>query len=484
MSLAFVVTLPFTTGHRLPAQIAVGLRYGHAEGTAHDGALERPEGTMSDLRLAQAPIATTGMLIRKPIARVFEAFVDPEFTTRFWFTRSSGRLETGKPVQWDWEMYGVSVPVTCRTIAPIERPPEGRSTSISPTVVRRSVGEDRACAVHRAPGGRNTEPRLRRRLMPETARLTRTATTLAIAATATLAAPAIVHAQGGRTMETPTKSTPVERGRVEANGVAYYYEIHGEGEPLLLLHGGLGSIEMFGPVLAMLADGRQVIGVDLHGHGRTPLGDREISLVDMGDDLAVVLEELGDDTVDVLGYSLGGGVAFRLAVQHPERVRRLVLVSAGFARDGFYPEMLPQQAQVGAAMAEMMKDTPMYRSYEAIAPNPDEFPELLDRMGRLMRTPYDWSADVKTLAMPVMLVYGDSDMYRPEHIVEFYQLLGGGLRDAGWTRENMSPNRLAILPDLTHYEIFAAPALATTVLPFLNGESGARSWAEQVKEAH
>jgi pimeloyl-ACP methyl ester carboxylesterase len=265
------------------------------------------------------------------------------------------------------------------------------------------------------------------------------------------------------------------------NGLNYYYEIHGEGEPMLLLHGGLGQIEMFGPVLPTLAESRQVIGVDLHGHGRTTLGDRPISLIDMGDDMAALLGQLGYDQVDVLGYSLGGGVAFRLAVQHPEMVRRLALVSVGYAQDGFYPEMLPMQAQVGAEMAEFMKDTPMYQSYVVVAPNPEEFPELLDRMGELMRTPYDWSEDVKKLEMPVMLVYGDSDMFRPEHIVDFYRLLGGGLKDAGWTREHMSQNRLAILPDLTHYEIFFSPRMATTVLPFLNGESGSASWADQVE---
>ncbi len=97
-----------------------------------------------------------------------------------------------------------------------------------------------------------------------------------------------------------------------------------------------------------------------------------------------------------------------------------------------------------------------------------------------MRKPYDWREDVKKLAMPVMLVYGDSDMFRPEHIVEFYQLLGGGLTDAGWMRENMSKNRLAILPDLTHYEMFLAPEMARTVLPFLDGESGAKSWSEDL----
>jgi pimeloyl-ACP methyl ester carboxylesterase len=263
----------------------------------------------------------------------------------------------------------------------------------------------------------------------------------------------------------------------DANGLRYYYEIHGKGEPLLLLHGGLGSIDMFRPgMLPTLAKNRRVIAVDLHGHGRTALGERPISLPDIGDDMAVVLKKLDVAQVDVLGYSFGGGVGFRLAVQHPQMVRRLAMVSAGYAQDGFYPEMLPMQAQVGAAMADPMKDTPMYKSYMAVAPRPSDFPRLLDRMGELMRKPYDWSADVKTLQMPVMIVFGDSDMYRPEHIVKFYQLLGGGLKDAGWGRENMSRNRLAILPDLTHYDIFLSPELPRTVLPFLNGKSNTKHW--------
>ena len=258
-------------------------------------------------------------------------------------------------------------------------------------------------------------------------------------------------------METAAANPPPRTGHIAVNGIDYYYEVRGEGEPLLLLHGGLGNIAMFEPVLPMLAEGRQVIAVDLHGHGRTALGDRPISLVELGDDMAAIVRELGYGAVDVLGYSMGAGVALRLAVQHPEAVRRLALVSAGLARDGFYAEMLPMQAQVGAGMAEFMKDTPMYKSYVAVAPHPEDFPKLLDRMGEWMRTPYDWADDVKTLKMPVMLVYGDSDMFRPEHIVEFYHLLGGGLKDAGWMREYMAQNRLAILPDLTHYEIFASP---------------------------
>ena len=277
-----------------------------------------------------------------------------------------------------------------------------------------------------------------------------------------------------------SQTVPKKMGHIDANGVNYYYEIHGQGEPLLLLHGGLGSIDMFRPVLPVLAEGREVIAVDLHGHGRTPLGNRKINLLEIGNDLAVILKQLGYGPVDVLGYSFGAGAGFRLAVQHPEMVRRLALVSGGFSQDGFYPEMLPMQAQVGAGMLEQMKGTPMYQSYVAVAPNPDEFPKLLDNMGELMRTPYNWAEDVKKLKMPVMLVYGDSDMYRPEHIVEFYHLLGGGLRDAGWQREHMSQNRLAILPGLTHYDIFLSPMLTATVLPFLNGENATQNWSDQV----
>lgn len=280
--------------------------------------------------------------------------------------------------------------------------------------------------------------------------------------------------------EEPKPAAPEKTGHVMIDRVNYYYEIRGQGDPLLLLHGGLGSIDMFAPIMPALAADRQVIAVDLQGHGRTTLGERPIDLKVIGNDLATLLKQIGYDHVDVLGYSFGGGAGFRLAVQHPEMVRRLALVSAGFAQDGFFPEMLPMQAQVGAGMAEAMKETPMYKGYVAVAPNPGDFPKLLDRMGELMRTPYDWSEDVKGLKMPVMLVFGDSDMYRPEHVVEFYKLLGGGLRDAGWMRENMSQNRLAIIPNRTHYDIFFAPELAQTVLPFLDGETAVKSWDEQM----
>ena len=272
-------------------------------------------------------------------------------------------------------------------------------------------------------------------------------------------------------------------GHIEANGVNYYYEVHGEGEPLLLLHGGLGSIDMFGPVLPALASARQVIAVDLHGHGRTALGDRSISLQDIGDDMAVIVKQLGHSQVDALGYSFGGGVALQFAARHPDMVRRLVIMSAGFKTEGFHPEMLPQQAQVSAAAAEFMKDTPMYQGYMAVAPHPEDFPKLLDRMGESMRQHFDFTDDVKKLTIPVMLIFGDSDMFTTPHMAEFYNLLGGNTQDAGWQRENMSQNRLAIIPDQTHYDMLLAPELVPTVLPFLNGVRKTRDWTVHVGAA-
>ena len=297
-------------------------------------------------------------------------------------------------------------------------------------------------------------------------------------ASVALVAPAIVTLGASPIARAQQPAAPDSSGYVAANGVNYWFEVHGKGEPLLLLHGGLFSTGMFGPTLTKLAASRRVIGVDLHGHGHTALGARQkIDLVDIGRDLAVVVEKLGLRQVDVVGYSFGGGAALQLAFQHPELVRRLVVVSAPYAQNGFFAEMLPQQAAVSGKMADAMKETPMYTSYASIAPKPQEFPKLLAAMGALMRQPYDWSASVKQLSMPVMLVYGDADMIRPEHIVSFYQLLGGGQRDAGWTREHMSRNRLAILPNVTHYEMGTTPMLASTVLSFLDTPSDAKAAA-------
>ncbi len=252
------------------------------------------------------------------------------------------------------------------------------------------------------------------------------------------------------------------------NSLNLYYEIHGAGQPLVLLHGGLGSTGMFGELLPLLAKTRQVIAVDLQAHGRTADIDRPIRLELMVDDIAALIEHIGLEKVDLMGYSMGGGVALRMAIQHPEVVARLVLISVPFKRDGWYPEIVAGMGQMSAAVAEFMRDTPMYQGYVSVAPQPENFPALLDKMGDMLRQDYDWSGEVAALKIPTMIVVGDADSLPPAHAVQFFELLGGGKRDAGWDGSGMPKARLAILPGTTHYNIFSSPALASTVTPFLD----------------
>jgi pimeloyl-ACP methyl ester carboxylesterase len=260
----------------------------------------------------------------------------------------------------------------------------------------------------------------------------------------------------------------IQTGYAPVNGLNMYYEIHGAGEPLVLLHGGLGMTGMFGEVLAQLARHRQVIAADLQAHGRTADIDRPLRLELMGDDIAALITHLGLAQADVMGYSMGGGAALAAAIRHPELVRKLALVSVPFRRDGWYPEILASMNQMNSAAAEFMRDTPMYQGYAAIAPHPDHFPALLDKMGDLLRQDYDWTREVSELKMPTLLVFGDADSVPPAHIVQFFELLGGGKRDAGWDGAGMSTARLAILPGTTHYNSFSSPALAGIVTTFLD----------------
>ncbi len=254
----------------------------------------------------------------------------------------------------------------------------------------------------------------------------------------------------------------------DVNGLHLYYEIAGRGRPLILLHGGLGAIEMFGPNLAALAKGRQVIAVDLQGHGRTADIDRPFSLELMADDIAALIKHLGLGSADIMGYSLGGGVALQVAVRHPEVVRKLVLVSTPIRRSDFYPEILAQQGQIGPQTAEQMKGTPMYQLYASLAPRPEDFPRLLGKIGEFMAKDYDFSAQVRGITAPTLVVAGDADIFPPAHAVELFGLLGGGQRDGGWDGSGLGKSRLAILPGLTHYTIFSAPALGAAVIPFLD----------------
>ena len=258
----------------------------------------------------------------------------------------------------------------------------------------------------------------------------------------------------------------------EVNGINLYYETHGAGRPLILLHGGLGSGEMFGPVLPALAERHQVIAVDLQGHGRTADIDRPLDVRLMAGDIGALIGHLKLDKPDVAGYSLGGGVALQTAAMYPALVGRLVVVSANVRRDAIYPEMLAQQGQVSAAAAEFMKDTPMYQLYQRVAPRPGDFPRLLDKIGEAMSKDFDFAEDVRGLQMPTLIVAADADMAPPSHYAEVFSLLDGGLRDGGWTGEGRPKggHALAILPGLTHYNIFSSPLLVATILAFLGDQ--------------
>jgi pimeloyl-ACP methyl ester carboxylesterase len=262
----------------------------------------------------------------------------------------------------------------------------------------------------------------------------------------------------------------------EVNGINLYYETYGSGRPMILLHGGLGSGEMFGPTLPALSESHQVINVDLQGHGRTADIDRPIDIRLMADDIAALIDHIGLDRPDLVGYSLGGGVAFFTAVKHPEKVGKLVMAAANIRRDAIPAEMLAQQGQVNAAAAEFMKDTPMYELYNRVAPRPEDFGRLLDKIGEAMSKDFDFSEELRGIQVPTMIVCADADMAPPSHYVEAFKLLDGGLRDGGWMGENRPKggHALAVLPGLTHYNLAVSPLFAAVTLDFLDGQHSQR----------
>jgi pimeloyl-ACP methyl ester carboxylesterase len=254
----------------------------------------------------------------------------------------------------------------------------------------------------------------------------------------------------------------------DVNGIHLYYEIHGSGKPLVLLHGGLFSSSMFGPTIPALAAGHKVIAVDLQGHGHTADIDRPLSVEAMGDDIAALLQYLKIPKADIMGYSLGGGVALQVAIRHPELVNKLVLVSTPIRRTDFYPDILNQQAMVTAAMAEQMKQTLMYQTYAKENPRPQDWPRLLQKLGDFMKKDYDFSDQVRALKIPTLIVAGDADIFPAKYAVRTFELLGGAQKDGGWDGSGRVASELAILPGVTHYVMGVAPALAPTAIAFLD----------------
>ena len=244
------------------------------------------------------------------------------------------------------------------------------------------------------------------------------------------------------------QESAVEGNYASVNGLNMYYEIHGSGEPLVMLHGGLGGVAEFGELVPLLAETRQVIAVELQAHAHTADIDRPLSYEFMADDVAALIEQLGYENADILGFSLGGGVALQTAIRHPEVVRKLVVISATFRRDGWYPEVLAGMSMMNADAAAAMLQTPMYQLYASTAPNVEDWPTLLTKVGLLLGENYDWSEAVAGITAPTLIVVGDSDSVRTAHAVEMFGLLGGGVPGDFVPVPN---SQLAILPGTTHF---------------------------------
>lgn len=259
---------------------------------------------------------------------------------------------------------------------------------------------------------------------------------------------------------------PAKSGYAAVNGLQMYYAIHGAGRPLVLLHGGLCTIDTcFGSVLPALAEARQVIAFELQAHGHTADIDRPLTVTNMANDVMAALAQLGIGPADFFGYSMGSAVALEIAIRHPELIRRLVLASVAYDEQGLHPGLLEGMADL---TPEMLKGTPWYDAYMKVAPHPEQFSALVEKI-KTVDDSKSWpAASIKALPMPVLLVYGDSDIIRPEHAVELFRLLGGGV--AG-DMVGLPKSQLAMLPGTTHVTLVAHPEwLVSMLLPFLDAE--------------
>lgn len=238
---------------------------------------------------------------------------------------------------------------------------------------------------------------------------------------------------------------PAESGYADINGLEMYYEVYGKGKPIVLLHGSYMNIPLnWSHIIPLLAKDRKVIVTEMQGHGRTRDISRELSYEGMADDVSGLLKHLKIDSADILGYSMGGVIAFQVAVRHPEQVRRLVVLSGTYAHDGWWPDV---EASFAAFTADMFEGTPIQKQYESLGNDPDHFPEFVKKVISIDLKSYDWSGDVKNIQAPIFMAIGDADGVRYEHALELFRAKGGGKNG---DIHGLPKSRLAILPGTTH----------------------------------
>ena len=254
-------------------------------------------------------------------------------------------------------------------------------------------------------------------------------------------------------------------GYAQVNGIKMYYEIHGAGKPIVLLHGAFNTINTaFAQLIPALSKNRRVIAVELQGHGRTADIDRPFSFESMADDVAALLKFLKTDSADIFGYSMGGGVAQQIAIRHPEVVRRLIITSSVYKYEGWTPET---RAILPMLTAEMFEPTPIKQEYDKLAPDPKHWKEFISKMKKFVTTTYDFGADkIKAIKSPTLIVIGDGDGVLPEHAIDMYRLRGGSyMVDFG----PIHAAQLAILPGTSHISVMMQTDwIVSMVVPFLD----------------
>ena len=238
---------------------------------------------------------------------------------------------------------------------------------------------------------------------------------------------------------------PADTGYADVNGLKMYYEVHGTGKPIVLLHGSYMTIPMnWSHIIPLLSKDRKVIVAEMQAHGRTKDISREFSYESMADDVSGLLKHLKIDSADILGYSMGGSIAFQVAVRHPEQVRRLVVLSGSYSHDGWWPDV---EKMFASFTADMFKGTPIQKQYDSLGNDPARFGDYVKKVISIDLKPYDWSKDVKKIKAPIFFACGDADGIRYEHALELFRAMGGGkMGDV----HGLPKSRLAIIPGTTH----------------------------------
>jgi pimeloyl-ACP methyl ester carboxylesterase len=253
--------------------------------------------------------------------------------------------------------------------------------------------------------------------------------------------------------------------RVKVSGMQMYYEVSGQGEPLVVLHGAYMNIPTMGSIIPKLARTHRVYAVELQGHGRTTDIDRPITYQNLADDTAAFMDAVGLRKADVFGYSMGAGTGLQLAIRHPAKVNKLVAASVAYDLEGWQPEftaMIPQMT------VEMMLQMPFAKEYPKLAANPSGFPELARKLIALENEPMEWGEQVKAIKVPVLIIAGDADVATLEHQVAMFRLLGGGVM--GDMGKPLPASRLAVMPATSHTAVITQPDLLHAFIePFLKG---------------